>query len=390
LSIFKPYVYNRLRLSILSLLFFSDFFGQSLIDSVISHYQNPVLSYSIYETYYASDNSKLESSGVIYSIIEKSSIHYLNNYKSKGQNLDVIKNSKYFGCNNYTQNYYEDFKANPLFEKSNIANGRWIFKQDSALIKQFLDTNYRVKAYRLKDHYLIDIVNSKEFQTESNIGETTHKYNAIKFYISKNNYSIFKTFTYFWIKIGGFDIKDSSIITYQELGLTKEQVRNKINSFKPIKRLKPAPTISNNFSNDSLKKFPYFALPDSSGTKIKSSDIKSKYVMIDFWYRSCAPCMANMPNIEKIRKRFGREDLEIIAINSYDKLGSSIKDDIKKLNKTFLFLFDGKELANLLNINSYPTTIIYDNSSRKIILWHTGTGENFSDLISTFLKDYIR
>ena len=132
-----------------------------------------------------------------------------------------------------------------------------------------------------------------------------------------------------------------------------------------------------------------FNLPDTSGKIYNSSSFKAKYVLIEFWYKSCAPCLQNMNNLEKIRRSYDYNQLEVVAINPLDKMSSDLIQKVKKYNKTYLFLFDSEIPKQTLKLNAYPTTIIYDNSTKKIIFNEAGVGSDYFERIDGLLRNIL-
>jgi len=55
------------------------------------------------------------------------------------------------------------------------------------------------------------------------------------------------------------------------------------------------------------------------GEKLKSSDFRGKYYLVDFWATWCIPCIAEIPNLEKIYKEFGGDQFEIIGLSLDEK-----------------------------------------------------------------------
>ena len=53
---------------------------------------------------------------------------------------------------------------------------------------------------------------------------------------------------------------------------------------------------------------------------IQASDFRGKYLILDFWATWCGPCIAEIPNLEKIYREFGGDQLEIVGLSIDDKL----------------------------------------------------------------------
>jgi peroxiredoxin len=63
-----------------------------------------------------------------------------------------------------------------------------------------------------------------------------------------------------------------------------------------------------------------FDITTPEGEHMKLSDLKGKVVYIDFWSRSCAPCVAEMPKARKIREHFKDKPVAFVYVSLDDEV----------------------------------------------------------------------
>jgi peroxiredoxin len=110
---------------------------------------------------------------------------------------------------------------------------------------------------------------------------------------------------------------------------------------------------------------PDFALPTPNGDTMRLSDLRGKYVLIDFWASWCGPCKAEFPNVKRVYNRFSEKGFEILGV-SLDKEESAWKGSIISLGLHWLHVSDLKYWscapARLYKVSSIPSTVLIDRN----------------------------
>ena len=62
-------------------------------------------------------------------------------------------------------------------------------------------------------------------------------------------------------------------------------------------------------------KYVDFELPDSTGTMIKLSDIKSDLILLEFWGSGCGPCRVESPVLVSLYRQYRKKGFEILSVS---------------------------------------------------------------------------
>lgn len=113
---------------------------------------------------------------------------------------------------------------------------------------------------------------------------------------------------------------------------------------------------------------PNFTLVNQNGDSVSLTSFKGKFVYIDFWATSCAPCMDEMPYSSQLMDTFkNRTDLVFLYINVQDNFGKWQKYiSEEKLQGVQLFAnsVQTQLIKQLYNFNGIPRYILIDKEGK--------------------------
>lgn len=106
---------------------------------------------------------------------------------------------------------------------------------------------------------------------------------------------------------------------------------------------------------------PDFRFPDIDGKTIRLSDYRGKIVLVNVWATWCAPCVYEMPSMEKLYKEFKGQHFEILAVSIDEVGGEAVAPFMKKYKLTFPALLDPEgSIKALYGVTGIPETFIID------------------------------
>lgn len=109
-----------------------------------------------------------------------------------------------------------------------------------------------------------------------------------------------------------------------------------------------------------------WTLKDTEGVKYKLSDLKGKWVVVNFWAPWCPPCLAELPELITMQQQ--HKDVLIIGVSEQYKNKQQVTDVTKKLSVPYpIVLGDEDTAADFGGIEGLPTTFLYSPDGKLVI-----------------------
>jgi len=103
---------------------------------------------------------------------------------------------------------------------------------------------------------------------------------------------------------------------------------------------------------------------DIDGNQHDFESIGSKIIVLDFWFTTCAPCIKEMPEMNKLKEEFGTNNVAWFGV-TYDNK-EKINRLLSKVQFDFTIVPNSQHLVDRFGIKFFPTTLIIDEN-RKIV-----------------------
>ena len=110
---------------------------------------------------------------------------------------------------------------------------------------------------------------------------------------------------------------------------------------------------------------PNFRLPDLEGKLVSLADFKGRVVLLNIWATWCAPCVEEMPSMEKLHGELKDEKFVILAVSIDESGADTVRPFMKKHKLSFPALIDSAgTLKNLYQTTGVPESFIIDKQGR--------------------------
>lgn len=135
------------------------------------------------------------------------------------------------------------------------------------------------------------------------------------------------------------------------------------------------------------KPAPDFSQPDTSGYRLKLSDFRGQYVLVDFWASWCGPCRQENPNLVNAHETFKEKKFQILSVSLDSNRArwlKAIKDDHLQWYHVSDLKYWKNQVALAYSINTIPFNLLLDPEGKIVAL--NLKGMKLHDTLRTILK----
>jgi len=109
-------------------------------------------------------------------------------------------------------------------------------------------------------------------------------------------------------------------------------------------------------------KAPDWKLPIINGDSITLLDFRGKYVLLNFWFMGCGPCIQSIPTLNELKTKYGNK-MDIVGVNCFSKNAEVIHRYCLDQGMNFMNVWNGDdEVSKMYGINAAPIFYLLDQS----------------------------
>ncbi len=135
---------------------------------------------------------------------------------------------------------------------------------------------------------------------------------------------------------------------------------------------------------------PSVAFQALDGEVVTLADFRGQVVLVNFWATWCAPCVREMPSLERLHQELADEGFTVLAV-SEDRAGAAVvRPFLKRLELHGLPIYlDGKgRLAQAFVVKGLPTSFLIDRQGQ-VVVGLVGPTEWDSQEAKALIRHYL-
>ena len=107
---------------------------------------------------------------------------------------------------------------------------------------------------------------------------------------------------------------------------------------------------------------------DGAGAERRLTDLRGRGIVLNFWATWCAPCVREMPQLDRLKGLVSGNGVDVLAI-SVDRQGASVVKKFYATNKLHdldILVDRGSKLIRSLKGRGLPTTVLFNKKGQEV------------------------
>lgn len=130
-----------------------------------------------------------------------------------------------------------------------------------------------------------------------------------------------------------------------------------------------------------------FVLGSTSGEDYRLKDLRGQWVLVSFWATWCAPCLEEMPTLERLYQAMAGKGLKILAVHTGPG-ADKVADFLEQVPVSFPILLDEDLSQGGWQVSALPTAVLVDPAGRRVYR-AVGARDWDTPAMKTFLRDLM-
>lgn len=120
--------------------------------------------------------------------------------------------------------------------------------------------------------------------------------------------------------------------------------------------------------------------------------IQSKFILVDFWYAACYPCIKSIPHINQLHEALKDKGIVVLGVNPIDRLdkdSARLERFLRNNPMGYPTLMPDEESRATLQVPGFPTFLVLDQE-RNVIYASTGFSETLYEEVMEVLAPLLK